>query len=197
MVDFKVLIEGYAKEIKGGWVATSTTTLIRDNGKNVIVDPGTNRKLLLDKLASEGLRTDDINIVFLTHYHVDHTMLAGMFEAALVVDGETVYDRDKEKEYSKKIPGTDIRILHTPGHADEHTSLLIETKDGVVAVSSDLFWWMDNEKQVVDDKNVLIKRKDPFVKDFKALKESRTKILKFADWIVPGHGKMFRNPAKK
>jgi len=29
------------------------------------------------------------------------------------------------------------------------------------------------------------------------LEESRKKVLKIADWIIPGHGKMFRNPEKK
>lgn len=40
MNNVKVLIEGYAKEIRGGWLASSTTTLIESNGIRVIVDPG-------------------------------------------------------------------------------------------------------------------------------------------------------------
>ena len=31
MTEIKVLIEGYAKEIKNGWVANSTAVLVRSN----------------------------------------------------------------------------------------------------------------------------------------------------------------------
>jgi len=35
-------------------------------------------------------------------------------------------------------------------------------------------------------------RKDPFVKDKVALMNSRKKLLEIADYIIPGHGKMFK-----
>jgi hypothetical protein len=34
--------------------------------------------------------------------------------------------------------------------------------------------------------------KDPYVKNEKDLKESRKKVLEIADYIIPGHGKMFK-----
>ncbi len=37
MNKIKVLIQGYAKEIKNGWLASSTVTLIQSNDKNIIV----------------------------------------------------------------------------------------------------------------------------------------------------------------
>lgn len=49
----KVLIEGYAKETKNGLFASCTTTLIQTDNHNIIVDPGINRKLLLQKLNLE------------------------------------------------------------------------------------------------------------------------------------------------
>ncbi|HUW21467.1 MAG TPA: MBL fold metallo-hydrolase [Candidatus Bathyarchaeia archaeon] len=66
----KVLIEGYAREIKDGFVASSTTVLIKSNGKRIVVDPGINRKLLLAKLRKEGLKLEDIDFVYMTHYHL-------------------------------------------------------------------------------------------------------------------------------
>jgi len=33
-----------------------------------------------------------------------------------------------------------------------------------------------------------------FLADKDQLIESRKKILEIADWIIPGHGKMFKNP---
>ena len=192
MIKVKILIEGYATKQKDGWIASSTTTLIEDSGKKIIVDPGINRKLLLNKLKAESLTPKDIDIVFMTHYHPDHIFLCSIFENALVVDGDTIYKDDKETEYEGNIPGTILKVILTPGHAHEHASILAETKEGKVVVAADLFWWTDKQKQRTDNLEELINRSDPFVKDMQALKTSRKKVLEIADFIIPGHGKMFK-----
>ena len=194
MSKVKVLIEGYAKKTKDGWLASSSTTLIEDSGKKVIVDPGINRKLLLEKLREQGLTPNDIDVVFMTHYHPDHMFLASMFEKAVVVDGDTVYEKDNETGYEGKVPGTNLEVILTPGHAHEHAALLAPTEKGKIVVAADVFWWTDEEEQQTVNGEALINKEDPFTKDWKALKESRKKVLKIADWIIPGHGKMFRNP---
>ena len=63
MANVKVLIEGYAKEIENGWLASSSVTLIKSDNKNIIVDPGCNRKLLLESLEKENLKISDIDFV--------------------------------------------------------------------------------------------------------------------------------------
>lgn len=190
MTKVKVLIEGYAKEIKGGWLASSSTTLIQSNSKNIVVDPGTNRKLLLEKLQENGLTTEDIDYVFMTHYHPDHNLLSGIFINAKVLDDELIYDGDSQVEHSKVILSTDIKIVSTPGHEGFHGSLIVPAEEGIIVVAGDVFWWSDAEDQKTDRKSLLA-HKDPFVKDEKALLESRKKLLEIADFIIPGHGKMF------
>lgn len=191
MAKLKILIEGYAKETSDGWLASSSTVLIEDANNRIIVDPGINRGLLLEKLKEEGLTPNDINIVFMTHYHPDHMFLSSMFKKALALDGNTIYEKDKETEYEDTVPGTNFRVIPTPGHAHEHCSLLVPTGDGNVIVAGDVFWWTDGEEQETDDSVTLLNREDPFVKDKNALIESRKKILETADWVIPGHGKMF------
>jgi glyoxylase-like metal-dependent hydrolase (beta-lactamase superfamily II) len=132
----------------------------------------------------------------LTHFHPDHILLTALFEKAQVLDSETIYENDLEIEYEGWIPGTSIRVISTPGHAHEHSSLVLNTDQGVVVVAADLFWWTDDQEQKVDDLNLLINRDDPFTKDRDALIESRKKVLAIADWIIPGHGKVFKNPGK-
>jgi len=193
MAEVKVLIEGYAREIDNGWLASSSTVLIKDGSKKIIVDPGINKDLLLKKLKAEDLSPDDIDIVFMTHYHPDHVFLAPIFEKAIVVDGDTIYEKDKETEYEGKVPGTDLKVISSPGHAHEHCALLVKTEKGKIVVAGDVFWWTDEEEQKTD-KQSLLKHKDPYVKDKKALRESREKILNLADYIIPGHGKMFKSP---
>ncbi len=197
MTKVKVLIEGYAKKTNKGWLATSSTTLIEDNGKKIIVDPGINRELLLKKLREQSLTLNDIDIVFMTHYHPDHVFLASLFERAMIADGDTIYEKDDEAGYEGKVPGTNLEVILTPGHAHEHAVLVANTDKGKIVVAADVFWWNDQENQQTNEPEVLINKEDPFTKDWEALKESRRKVLEIADWIIPGHGKMFRNPKKE
>lgn len=197
MAKVKVLIEGYAKKTKTGWIASSTTTLVQEKGLNIIVDPGKNRKLLLEKLSQEGLKPEDIDYVLMTHFHPDHNYLLAIFSEAKALDDELIYDSDGEYEHGGKVPGTGLRIMQTPGHEKFHGSLVVPTEKGAIVIAGDVFWWADEEKQDIPSVEALMKHKDPFVKDEKALGKSRRKVLKIADWIIPGHGKMFKNPGKK
>ena len=67
MSEVKVLIEGYAEKTKDGWIASPSTVLIEDNGLKIIADPGSNKKLLLKKLAKEKLLTNSATGVFLAN----------------------------------------------------------------------------------------------------------------------------------
>jgi len=190
MSEVMVLVEGIAREVKNGWVASSTVVLIKDNGKNIIVDPGCNRNKLLSALKKEGLKTGDIDFVLLTHNHTDHTLLAGIFENAKVLNTYEIYDNDMQMDHNNKVPGTSLKIIHTPGHSGEHIAIVVPTDDGVYVVAGDCFWWTDDEKQVMDiDK---VDDVHPEEMDMKKLIESRKKILEAADYVIPGHGKMFK-----
>ena len=194
MAKVKILIKGYAKEVDGEeLVASSMTTLIQDNNSNVIVDPGMDRRALLRSLAKEELKPEDIDFVIVTHTHLDHCLLAGIFENAKIFDNNDIYSFDRKiGEHEGRIPNTDIEIIKTPGHDQFHCSVLTKTEDlGKVVIAGDVFWWADDEEQKTDSQS-LLGHKDPYVKDAKALRESREKILGLADYIIPGHGEMFR-----
>ena len=193
MAEIKVLIQGYVREEEGSEFASSTTSLIKESELNIIVDPGMNRELLLESLKKENLSPEDINYVILTHYHLDHSLLAGIFENAKVMDNEDIYSFDgKIKRHNNKVPGTDIKIIKTPGHDMFHCSVLVKTKEfGQVAIVSDVFWWLDKEEQKTD-KESLMNHEDPYVKNEEELMKSRKKVLEIADYIIPGHGKMFK-----
>jgi glyoxylase-like metal-dependent hydrolase (beta-lactamase superfamily II) len=193
MAKVKILIKGYAREKNGEEFASSTTTLIQNSNLNIIVDPGMNREVLLGGLAKESLKTEDINFVIVTHTHLDHSLLVGIFENAKVLDNSDIYSFDsKIGGHEGRVPNTDIEIIKTPGHDQFHCSVLVKTEDlGKVVIAGDVFWWLDKEEQKTD-KQSLLEHEDPYVKDEKALKESRERILNLADYIIPGHGEMFR-----
>ncbi len=191
MAEVKVLIKGYAKELEKGWLACSTSILIKSNNKLIISDPGSNRKKLLDSLDKEGLKPKDIDFVFLTHGHVDHSLLAGIFENAKFVTFESqIYEDDLQLEFEEDVLGPDTKIIETPGHSAEHISLIVNTDKGKYAIAGDVFWWADNEEQIVD-----INKEDtahPIELNIDDLRKSRKKLLELADYIIPGHGDIFK-----
>jgi len=192
----KILIEGYAKQLKNGWVASSTTCLVTTGNKKIITDPGCNREKLLKALKKEDLTVGEISYVFLSHCHPDHILLAAIFSRAKFVtfDANLMYDKDLLLGFDKHIFGKDIEIIETPGHVLEHLSLLVDTPEGKVAIAGDVVWWTDSEKQVFN-----INQEDHSKArgmNMEKLVESRKKLLAVADWIIPGHGKMFQNPRK-
>jgi len=190
-----VLVPGYAHPEKdGSYVASCSTSLIYSKGKKVLVDPGTNKRLLLAALKKEKLKPVDIDMIFLSHYHPDHFLNLSLFPGLNLYDGTLIWSKDRELNYSQKIPGTNIQPLPTPGHAPEHTSLLVETDDlGTVCIAQDVFWWEDG-KQKDDNYPDLLNLEDQFATDLPALRKSRELVLEHAEWIIPGHGKMFKNP---
>lgn len=196
MTSFNILIEGYAYEgDNGDYFASPTTLYLESSGIKIIADPGTSRKKLTSSLKKEKISIGELNYVFLSHYHPDHFLNLSMFPNIPVIDGTTIWDGDKETPNTTgKIPNTDIEILPLPGHTQENCALVFESKEfGRTIFCPDIFWWED-EKQKVDDYQELVNRIDPFAVSMKDLISSRKKVLEIADYIIPGHGKVFVNP---
>ena len=180
MAEVKILVEGYlSAETEGR--SCSTIVLIKDKNMNMIVDPGSlpDQSLIAERLKKEGLTVNDINIVFITHSHMDHYRNIGMFPKAKALDYWGWRDGDVWSECDGKI-SEDIRMIKTPGHSYDSSTLLVKTKQGLVAICGDVFWKKDFPKD------------DPYASDKQKLKQSRKKVLEMADWVIPGHGKMFR-----
>lgn len=193
MAEVKILIEGYAKNEGSFQLASCTTTLIKEKNINIIVDPGMNRMLLLKSLEKENLSVDSINYIILTHHHLDHILLSGIFNKAKILDDEYIYHFDgKIEKHNNRVPGTNIEIIKTPGHQSSHCSVLVnDEKLRKVVIAADVFWWWDNEDKKIDKKS-LMNREDPYAENNEELIKSREKLLEIADYVIPGHGNMFK-----
>lgn len=190
-----ILVEGYARSGDDDtYLASSTTCIIETKNKTILVDPGANSELLKKALNKRNVKESDIDFILLSHYHPDHFLNLKMFPNLEVVDGEMIWKEDEEVEHGGKI-AEGIEVLLTPGHAPEQASLLVETEDGTVCIAQDVFWWEDG-KQKSDTVEDLMGLEDPFVSDTEALNKSRKLVLEKADWIIPGHGKKFKNPQR-
>jgi glyoxylase-like metal-dependent hydrolase (beta-lactamase superfamily II) len=192
MAEVKILIEGIHKENEKLKVS-STITLIKTN-KNILVDTGSflEEPKIIDALASEGLKPEDIDIVVLTHLHIDHTRNTNIFKNAILYvqhsPGEgkgSKWDINDMTVVAIKLDNLeiakDVRIILTPGHVPAHLSVVVKTNQGNVVVAGD----------AITKKEFLNKIPYPQWDNEKFL-ESQKKILEIADWIIPGHGGMFK-----
>jgi glyoxylase-like metal-dependent hydrolase (beta-lactamase superfamily II) len=194
MDELKIIIQGYAqKEASGRYHATSATVLVRSRGKLVLVDPGMNTNELKAAFDQENINIEDIDIVVVSHSHLDHTRNRRLFDKAKFLDLFSLYQTGKNSSKKVYIPGTAIEVVHTPGHVDKHFSLLIDTAEGKYAIAGDVFWWEGDEEQKTDALS-LIEHIDPVAKDQKTLRGTRKKLLDMADFIIPGHGRVFPVP---
>ncbi|MDP3245246.1 MAG: MBL fold metallo-hydrolase [bacterium] len=180
MATIKILLEGYLEEERGG--TRPTVTLVKDKDVVMVVDPGTmeSQDILLHALKENGLTKEDINVVCITHSHIDHYKNIGMFPRAKALDFWGLWDGDQDEELKENFTD-DIRIIKTPGHDKTGITLLVTTDKGTVAICGDVFW----KKDFPED--------DPYADDKEKLEQSRHLILKSADYIIPGHGEMFRS----
>lgn len=183
----KIIKPGYFKWIgRDRCKASCNVTLIRDGKKNILVDtgaPGEDKKLIA-ALKKEKLKPEDIDIVIITHPHADHIGNNFLFSQSLFVDslGEFRGDKFLLAKPERKV-AENVYITATPGHALEDISAIAETEKGIVAVIGDLFWKAGDNKLIQ-------------IESGKKLAKSRKKILKVADWLIPGHGEMFKNPKR-
>jgi len=187
MAKVKILVQGYFEKKVANERASSTVVLVQDNDVKIIIDPGLARQPLAESLKKINLKPEDINYVLLTHYHPDHAFGAAWFPQAKILDVSYIYEGDKIIKHDGFVPDTELAIMHTPGHAHEHCCLAVPTDQGMVVVAGDVFWWTDGEKQSMN-----IKKQDPYATDQPQLEESRSKVKKLADFIIPGHGKIIK-----
>ena len=192
--EVKILVEGYTnadtKAESGGEEKTcATITLVRDKDLIMVVDPGIleSQQILIDALAKEGLDVKDVNMVCITHSHLDHYRNIGMFPDAKSLDYFGVWDKSVCESWYEQFT-SNIQILKTPGHDYTSITLFVKTENGVVAICGDVFW---RENSPEYDHNAKTE------KELKELNESRQLVLEMADWIIPGHGGMYKTDKSK
>jgi len=187
--EVKVLIEGYtnadSKAESGEKEKTCPTiSLVRDGDLVIVVDPGVldSQQILVGALQKEGLSVDDVNMVCITHSHIDHYRNIGMFSEAKTLEYFGVWDKGACEDWQEQFT-PNIQILKTPGHDYTSITLFVKTDEGVVAICGDVFWKNNFPENDQNSKNKV---------EVEELKESRKLVLEMADWVVPGHAGMYK-----
>ena len=181
MAEVEILVEGYASADPSGGRYCPTITLVKSRGMRIIVDPGTvqNQQIIVQGLSDQGLELDDVDVVFITHSHLDHYRNLGMFPRAKVLEFWGVWDGDRCTDWQEQLTD-EVRIVRTPGHSHDSLTLLVKTGRGAVAVCGDVFWKRDYPEE------------DPYAEDAVQLKKTREHVLQLAEYVIPGHGDMWK-----
>lgn len=192
----------YTKKLKFGGTGASTVTLIKGE-KTMLVDTGFEREADIDTgneernheklktlLHLEGLTPQDIDYIFFTHLHRDHTgnyklfrnstffMSTCEYERSPIPNSEPVDDNDEIME--------GVTALYTPGHTKGHCSVRVSLEEDTVVCAGDAIvsltyllqgkFWSYNPDYYSDE----------------ASRESVKRIMDAADYIIPGHGSVLK-----
>ncbi|BCJ87709.1 MBL fold metallo-hydrolase [Effusibacillus dendaii] len=198
-----ILFEGFPGKSDRGFLGWSSCVLIRIPGERpVLFDTvGFNERfVLLERLAALGVRLDEIESVFLSHFHFDHAVNFGLFPKA------TFYLHEEEVRHVKENGQKDlavpyemfsalentgrlsilsgssgetkgIRWVHTPGHTPGLYSIFIQYQAERWVLASD----------AVKNPAELISGKAAMTWDPQRGEQSIALIRDWADVVVPGH----------
>lgn len=189
--EVKVLKTGYSVRVESGRMrACGTVTLVK-GPKKVVVDTGGPRDSgeIIGALSREGLGPADIDYVVCTHGHADHVGNNNLFPGATFIvshdicrgDIYTFHDFKSGASYSIDEL---VKVVPTPGHTGQDVSVFVNTDEGLVVVAGDLF---EREEDLEDER---LWREASELPDEQ--ERSRARVLAIADFIVPGHGGIFR-----
>jgi glyoxylase-like metal-dependent hydrolase (beta-lactamase superfamily II) len=166
--------------------ARSSVTLIDAGEKKILVDTGMlgEEGILLDSLYARGLEPEDIDFVVNTHLHLDHCGCNLLFR-------NSVFYADRNENPPAYFQPTDdgkelvrgVSFLRTPGHTEGSITVLARTDEGIYAVVGDAIPTKENYDSM----------SPPAINiDERLAMESMKRIISKADFIIPGHGALFR-----
>lgn len=189
----KVLIEGiHENTYHKGWYKidplTSSVTLIKTKNQNILFDTGTlaYREKLIEELDKENLKPKDIDIIFNSHYHLDHVSNNTVFTNARQYSEHAIFDlktgtveifTDKSL-LREKVPET-LEYFETPGHFHSHMSLAYTVDDLTYVMAGDVV-----REDIIRGTGYSANGAT------QTLYESIKKVFKKGDIIIPGHGRI-------
>jgi glyoxylase-like metal-dependent hydrolase (beta-lactamase superfamily II) len=181
----KVLKEGVHEDhiqkdgpLKNKLTKICSTVVLLQGKQNILVDTGyaSYEKEIVSLLKKEWIKPADIDLIINTHSHFDHVHNNYLFKKADMIVGKAIWHPDGSLDvYNNtediKIEG--LKLIATPGHKDDHISVVVETEGKTCVVAGDAFTKLQIEKNLFNEEG----------------KKSALKVAEIADVIIPGHGK--------
>jgi glyoxylase-like metal-dependent hydrolase (beta-lactamase superfamily II) len=133
-------------------MTTFPNSVLLRGPKTIVVDPGLHlqNEPVIAALAARGVDVADVDLIALTHAHLDHAGACGELEGPVAVHELELHDpgwpqvsgllpRERLRllrgESGELAPG--ITWLRTPAHTDGSVCYLVETTAGPVALAGD------------------------------------------------------------
>ncbi|VVC90517.1 unnamed protein product [Leptidea sinapis] len=184
MCAITIIHNGYSFMNNGEMFANCTCTLIKGT-HNIIIDTMTawDSEVILRGLRKENIHPDQIDYVVSTHGHSDHIGNNNLFLKATHIVGFSISHKDKfyihpfenGEEY---IINDYVKVIPTPGHTLSDVTVLVTSEDrkvhAIAGICCCLIVHQDGSE------NPVLQRKN------------RLMIANMANWIIPGHGPMFK-----
>ncbi|TFG27190.1 MBL fold metallo-hydrolase [Candidatus Thorarchaeota archaeon] len=190
-----------------GITSQPTVTLVKTDGLNILIDPGWQDPGKPDRLLNDlhyfGLTPNDIDEVFITHWHHDHWNGIPLFSKARVSFagiGQSVVKKHlketaEDRELTKICEGDEwhsgMELIATTGHTSHDHSVKIHFKDRTYIASGDaIVSRMYYETKTFFPNHRVEKYRDDLLASY-------DKIVDQADFIIPGHDGPFYNYKKR
>jgi glyoxylase-like metal-dependent hydrolase (beta-lactamase superfamily II) len=158
-----------------------------------------NARHVTTAFARYNRKIEDVQEIFITHWHHDHFGNIGLFPQATVRFAgisqkraeRTLANFNFTNECAEVSQGADwhpgLSILPTPGHNTHHQSVVIAFNDATLVAAGDAV-----VSQSYYDHGAVWTYNTDFQSE-RVAKESMAKIRDIADIIIPGHGHPFEN----
>ena len=191
-----ILQQGYCHTVndplKTNFIADCSVCLITGKFRPILVDTSGpwNKKKLISNINELGFECKDIEWVVCTHGHSDHIGNLNLFDSAKFIVGYDIFKNNIYESFDFKTENAvyslnnDVCVFATPGHTNADVSVLVKNTDkGSIVIAGDIF---ENENDFEDPTQW-----QSLSENIEVQKKSRKNIINLADYIVPGHGKMF------
>uniref|UniRef100_A0A1I7TJW7 Lactamase_B domain-containing protein n=1 Tax=Caenorhabditis tropicalis TaxID=1561998 RepID=A0A1I7TJW7_9PELO len=164
--------------------------MVYDGGHYIVVDSPSatdvhSKELMLKGISSRNIVPGEIQYVVTTHGHPDHFGQGNFFPNARHFFGS--YEYSDTNFISTELHTKDImqltanvQLWNTPGHTAQDVTVMVHNVSccGIIAVAEDAneaagIWFQEAWNPIIG-------------------KISRNKVICYADYVIPGHGKLFR-----
>lgn len=194
----------------------ATTTLVRSEGKVILVDPGLPAQVIVARLAERaGIGVEDVTDVFLTNFRPAHRWgITGFPKAKWWIAenereqvGTILIDRLKreEDEETRKVIEQDVAVMKQcqaapdklaahvdlfplPGYTPGNCGLLLSHPNATTLIAGDAVATAEHLEQGRVLRGAY---------DVNQAQESFMEAVEIADVIVPGHDNLLLNPTRR
>ncbi|NCP67236.1 MBL fold metallo-hydrolase [bacterium] len=190
---------------------TGSVTLIHASEGKVLIDTGSRAAWpeVKTNLANLGVLPDDVDYVFLTHLHLDHSFNVSHFTKARVFAWAHEWSQTVTKELVKDLNQSGlpeiiphIMALKAPGHDECMNSFFVTNAETLTLYNKDVIN-LEGKKlcisgdalnqAVVDSEG----KKLPYTYNDQLYRQSANALLsENPDYILPGHGPLISKPLK-